>query len=109
MLRVSLPRSGGADRHQGALLLQSRAVFPRGGHRQHTENKNKALNTTDPAEAATLWKAVADELYFEVYTMPLFTLPVQAIIDPEIISEYIFLGPPGGSYNNFENIKGVRK
>ena len=74
-----------------------------------TENKNKALNTTDPAEAAGLWKAVADELFFEVYTIPLFTLPVQAIIDPEIISEYVFLGPPGGSYNNFENIKGVRK
>ncbi|MCH8963099.1 MAG: ABC transporter permease, partial [Bacteroidetes bacterium] len=74
-----------------------------------TENKNKALETQDPAEAARLWKAVADELYFDVHTMPLFTLPVQAIIDPEVISEYVFLGPPGGSYNNFENIKGVRK
>ena len=74
-----------------------------------TANKNKALGTTDSAEAAKLWKAVADELYFEVHTMPLFTLPVQAIIDPEIIADYVFLGPPGGSYNNFENIKGVRK
>ena len=74
-----------------------------------TENKNKALGTTDSALAAKLWKEVADELYFDVHTMPLFTLPVQAIIDPEIISEYVFLGPPGGSYNNFENIKGVRK
>lgn len=39
-----------------------------------TANKNKALGTTDSAEAAKLWKAVADELYFEVHTMPLFTL-----------------------------------
>jgi len=74
-----------------------------------TANKNKALGTTHSAEAAKLWKAAADELYFEVHTMPLFTLPVQAIIDPEIIADYVFLGPPGGSYNNFENIKGVRK
>ncbi|MCH8349727.1 MAG: hypothetical protein IIB29_05685 [Chloroflexi bacterium] len=73
-----------------------------------TENKNIALNTTDPKVASSRWKAVADELYFEVLTMPLFTLPVQAVIDPEVISEYIFLGPPGGSYNNLENIKGVR-
>jgi hypothetical protein len=48
-------------------------------------------------------------LYYGVHTMPLFTLPVQAIYDPEVIAEYIFLGPPGGSYNNLENIKGVRR
>ncbi len=47
-----------------------------------TENKNKALRTQDPAEAARLWKAVADELYFEVHTIPFFTLPVLAIFDP---------------------------
>jgi len=74
-----------------------------------TENKNNALNTTDPAEAARLWKAVADELFFDVHTMPLFILPVQAVVDPEVISEYVFLGSPDGNYTNLEGIKGVRK
>ena len=71
--------------------------------------KNEALGSTDKVAGAELWQKVADELYFEVYTMPLFTLPVQAIIDPEVIAEYVFLGPPGGSYTNLENIKAVRK
>jgi len=73
------------------------------------EKKTRALGTTDKALANSLWQEVADELYYGVHTMPLFTLPVQAIYDPEVIAEYIFLGPPGGSYNNLENIKGVRK
>ena len=73
------------------------------------EKKTKALGTTDKVLANSLWQEVADELYYGAHTMPLFTLPVQAIYDPEVIEEYIFLGPPGGSYNNLENIKGVRK
>ena len=74
-----------------------------------TKNTNIALRTTDWREAASRWKAIADELYFDVQTIPLFTLPVQAIIDPKVISEYVFLGPPGGAYNNLENIKRVRR
>ena len=73
------------------------------------EKKNKALNTTDADLAVRLWWDIADELFYDVHTIPLFILPVQAVIDPEVISEYVFLGASDGWYSNLENIKAVRQ
>ncbi|MFQ6029678.1 MAG: ABC transporter substrate-binding protein [Dehalococcoidia bacterium] len=71
--------------------------------------KDIALNSIDRDAANVLWQEVADELFDEVHTMPLFTLPVQAIVDPEVVSQYVWLGVPGGNYTALEYVKAVRK
>jgi len=51
---------------------------------------------------------VSDELFYEVASIPLHTLSVQVVIDPEVVSEYIYLGPYGGQFTDLEHIQGVR-
>ena len=71
--------------------------------------KDRAYNTTSADEANALWQEVSDELFYNVHTIPMVTLPVQSVYDPEVIAEHVFLGPSGGATVNYENIKGVRK
>ena len=73
------------------------------------ENKNKALRALNEAEATADWQKVSDEIFYEVATIPGWTLPVSATVDPEVIAEYIFLGPNNGNYVYLEYVKGVRE
>ncbi len=72
-------------------------------------NKNNALRALNEADATGHWQKVSDELYNEVGTIPGWTLPVSATIDPEVVAEYVFLGHNQGSYVYLEYVKGVRK
>ena len=72
------------------------------------ENTYKALNSLKFDEQLGHWHAVSDELFYEVASIPLHTLSVQVIIDPEVVEEYIYLGPYGGQFTDLEHIKGVR-
>ena len=72
-------------------------------------NKNNALRALNEADATGHWQKVSDELYNEVGTIPGWTLPVSATIDPEVVAEYVFLGHNQGSYIYLEYVKGVRE
>ena len=72
-------------------------------------NKNNALRALNEADATVHWQKVSDELYNEVGTIPGWTLPVSATIDPEVVAEYVFLGHNQGSYVYLEYVKGVRE
>ena len=73
------------------------------------ENKNKALRALNEADATSDWQKVSDEIFYEVGTIPGWTLPVSATVDPDVVAEYIFLGPNNGNYVYLEYIKGVRE
>ncbi len=73
------------------------------------ENKNKALRALNEADATADWQKVSDEIFYEVGTIPGWTLPVSAVVDPEVVAEYIFLGPNNGNYVYLEHVKGVRE
>ena len=73
------------------------------------ENKNKALRALNEADATTDWQKVSDEIFYEVGTIPGWTLPVSAVVDPDVVAEYIFLGPNNGNYVYLEHVKGVRE
>lgn len=73
------------------------------------ENKNKALRALNEADATTDWLKVSDEIFYEVGTIPGWTLPVSAVVDPNVVAEYIFLGPNNGNYVYLEYVKGVRE
>ena len=72
------------------------------------QNTFNALNSLNFEEQLGYWHAVSDELFYEVATIPLHTLSVQVVIDPEVVEEYIYLGPYGGQFTDLEHIKGVR-
>ena len=72
------------------------------------ENTYNALNSLNFEEQLGYWHAVSDELFYEVASIPLHTLSVQVVIDPEVVEEYIYLGPYGGQFTDLEHIKGVR-
>ena len=71
------------------------------------ENKNKALRALNEADATADWQKVSDEVFYAVGTIPGWTLPATATIDPDVVAEYIFLGPNNGSYAYLEYVKGV--
>ena len=72
------------------------------------ENKNKALRALNEADATADWQKVSDEIFYEVATIPGWTLPVSATVDPDVVAEYRFLGPNNGNYVYLEYVKGVR-
>ncbi|MDE2683414.1 MAG: ABC transporter substrate-binding protein [Chloroflexota bacterium] len=73
------------------------------------ENKNKALRALNEADATADWQKVSDEIFYEAGTIPGWTLPVSAVVDPDVVAEYIFLGPNNGNYVYLEYVKGVRE
>ncbi len=72
------------------------------------QNTFNALNSLNFEEQLGYWHAVSDELFYEVASIPLHTLSVQVVIDPEVVEEYIYLGPYGGQFTDLEHIKGAR-
>ena len=73
------------------------------------ENKNRALRALNEADATADWQKVSDEIFYEAATIPGWTLPVSATVDPDVVAEYIFLGPNNGNYVYLEYVKGVRE
>ena len=73
------------------------------------ETKNRALRALNEADAVSDWQKVTDEIFYQSGTIPGWTLPVSAVVNPDVIAEYIFLGPNNGNYVYLEYIKGIRE
>jgi ABC-type transport system substrate-binding protein len=73
------------------------------------ETKNRALRALNESDATADWQKVTDEIFYQSGTIPGWTLPVSAVVNPDVIAEYIFLGPNNGNYVYLEYVKGVRK
>ena len=73
------------------------------------ETKNLALRALNEADALDNWQKVTDEIFYQSGTIPGWTLPVSATVNPDVVAEYIFLGPNNGNYVYLEYVKGVRE
>ena len=73
------------------------------------ETKNRALRALNEADATDDWQKVTDEVFYQSGTIPGWTLPASAVVNPDVVAEYIFLGPNNGSYIYLEYVKGVRE
>ncbi len=73
------------------------------------EWKNQALRALNEDDATDTWQKVSDQIFYDVATIPGWTLPVSATVDPDVVAEYIFLGPNNGNYVYLEYVKGVRE
>lgn len=74
-----------------------------------TANFHAAIASTTLEEQAALFLKINNELFDEFSTIPLFWVPVTAVINPDVVEEYVFLGVTGGFFSPFEYVKIVRE
>ncbi len=65
----------------------------------------KLRSTLDPAKWDGLFRELGNMLYDRHTEIPLFWLPVYAVVDPQIIADYPFSGTLTGPYANVEYIR----
>ena len=63
--------------------------------------------TINPKKAEPKWRQLGDMQYNLHAPVPLFWLPVYAVVNPDTVSDYQFSGSLGGIYTNVEYIAAV--
>ena len=63
------------------------------------------LVTLDEKKSDDLWRKWGDMAFDRQVNMPLFWLPAEIIVDPNIVRDYVFPGSISGTYTHFEYIK----
>jgi peptide/nickel transport system substrate-binding protein len=71
------------------------------------ENPDGLRWTIDPAKAEPLWRQLGDMQFNLHAPVPLFWLPVYAMVDPDVVADYQFSGALSGIYTNAEYIQAV--
>ena len=59
-------------------------------------------------KADVMWRELGEINYVRHTTIPLFWLPATAVIDPNIVSGYVWPGAISGTWSHFENITATR-
>lgn len=65
-------------------------------------------NTLDEKRQTELWRQVGEIMFTQHKEIPLFWLPIEAIVDPKIIADWTYPGAATGSWTHVENIKAAR-
>lgn len=66
---------------------------------------DQLLVTLDEKKSEDLWRKWGDMAFDRQVNMPLFWLPAEIIVDPNIVRDYVFPGSISGTYTHFEYIK----
>mgnify|MGYP003335377178 CR=1 FL=1 len=66
---------------------------------------DQLLVTLDEQKSDDLWRKWGDMAFDRQGNMPLFWLPAEIIVDPNIVRDYVFPGSISGTYTHFEYIK----
>ncbi len=69
---------------------------------------NKLRPTIDPSKWDGLFRELGNMLYERHTEIPLFWLPVYAVVDPQVVAEYPFSGTLTGPFANVEYIRPAR-
>ena len=65
--------------------------------------------TVDPVERARLQREMGEHKFTEYAEIPLFYTPVEAMIDPTVVAEYMMPGTHGDLFTHLEYIKAVKQ
>jgi peptide/nickel transport system substrate-binding protein len=66
---------------------------------------NQITNTLNPKDQDGLWRKVATVTFEKHLAMPLYWLPAEIVVDPTIVSDYVFPGSISGTWTHMQNIK----
>ena len=62
----------------------------------------------DPQRRFELYRQAGNRAFDLHLDAPLFWLPAEAIVDPKVVSDYVFPGSISGTWTHPENIKAAR-
>ncbi len=85
---------------------------PRGGGVEILESSKimgEFIQTLDPKKADALARQMGDIFFDEFISIPLFWLPAEAVINPEVVAGWNWPGSITGTWTHLENVKAVMK
>ena len=85
---------------------------PRGGGVEILESSRimaEFIQTLDPVKADDLARRMGDIFFDEFISIPLFWLPAEAVINPDVIAGHTWPGSITGTWTHLENIEAVKK
>ncbi len=62
----------------------------------------------DDRKKEPLWRQFGDCTYNKHFSIPLFWLPAEAVVNPNVVSDWVFPGAITGTWTHVENIKAWR-
>jgi hypothetical protein len=68
----------------------------------------KARRTLDLVEQNKFLQASTDDIYDSFMAIPLYWVPVHAVVNPDVVEDWIFPGTVSGTWTHFWNIIGTR-
>lgn len=74
-----------------------------------TEMLIDALATTDPEVYAEKMGAIGEISFVEHMAVPLFWIPADVIVDPEVVADWVWPGSLAGAYTHTEYIEAVKQ
>ena len=69
---------------------------------------SKLERELDETKQAAYMKDVGDQMLKKFGSVPLFFVPVEAVVNPEFVAGWVFPGPTFGTWSHLENIKAAR-
>ena len=94
-----------------ALRLGHHTSPPRGGGAEDfvvEEVFEKARRSLDLTVQNQFIQAATNRIYDEYLAMPLFWVPVHAVVNPDVVEDWVFPGTVSGTWTHFWNIRGTR-
>ena len=94
-----------------AIRLGHHTSSPRGGGAESytvEASFEKARRTLDLAEQNKFLRESTDDIYDSFLSLPLFWVPVHAVVNPDVVDDWIFPGTVSGTWTHMWNIIGTR-
>ncbi len=103
-------RATGAQQWTSVSLFNSGLYSLGGGAEDPALNAvlQELTNTLDPAKRDELWRKGGNVLYDKFLALSLLWLPVEATVNPAIVSSWVFPGSITGSWTHLFNIRAAR-
>ncbi len=88
-------------------------TFPRAGTAAYFDAGTNRVNTLvqrelDGSKQAPLMRDLAEQMFTKFGSIPLFFVPVEAVVNPQFIAGWTFPGPAFGTWTHTEFIKAAR-
>ena len=82
---------------------------PRGGKEHETDKLSREVQgIIDPVREQAGYRAISDVVYRKHLFLNLLWLPTEAVVNPKVVSDYVFSGISYGVWTHPWNIKAAR-
>ncbi len=91
-------------------FISQKRVPPRGGKSPELDKLfSQVQRELDPKKQDALWRQAGDWLYKDHTVLNLFWVPVEVMVNPQVVSDYQWPGIAGGNWTHVWNLKAAAK